>query len=116
MNDVSRLKPETIKHLQEYVAGKIKQRGFEDETLHERLILLVEEVGELASACRKISGMNVDAGRKIKYSVGEEIADVINLVFAVGIELGIDVEKEFLKKELQVDKRFYKRSTEKHKK
>ena len=116
MNDNLRLKAGTIKHLQKYVAEKIKQRGFEDETLHERLILLVEEIGELASACRKISGMNVDAGRNIKYSVGEEIADVINLVFVVGIKLGVDVEKEFFKKESQIDKRSYKRSTEKHEK
>jgi len=113
---VYELKPGTIKHLQKYVAEKIEQRGFADETLHERLILLVEEIGELASACRKISGMNVDVNRNIKHNAGEEIADVINLVFAVGIKLGIDVEKEFFKKESRIDSRLYKRSTEKYKK
>ena len=114
MNSKNNIKKGTIKHLQEYVAYKIEKRGFKDETIHERLLLLVEEVGELVNACRKITGMNCDVNRKIKVNVGEEITDVINMVFAVGIELGLDIESEFLKKEKIIDKRFYKRSTEKH--
>ncbi len=107
------LKSGTIKHLQEYVDAKLKERGFADETLHERLLLLTEELGELVNACRKISGMNVDKNRDITNEAGEEIADMINLVFAVGIELGLDIEKEFLEKNAKVDKRIYKRSTKK---
>lgn len=99
----------TIKHLQDYVAHKIRERGFEDETTHERLLLLTEEVGELAKACRKATGMNVDQNKQKSYSIGEEITDVINTAFAVGISLGIDVEKEFIAKNAEVDKRFYKR-------
>jgi NTP pyrophosphatase (non-canonical NTP hydrolase) len=105
-----KLKIGTIRHLQKYCDAKIKERGFEDESLHERLLLMVEEVGELAKACRKISGMNVDKNREILFQVGEEIADVINLVFAVGIELGLDIEKEFIKKNKIVDKRIYARN------
>ena len=105
------LKEETISNLQEYVAEKIKTRGFEDETLQERLLLLTEELGELVNACRKISGMNVDKDREIKNETGEEIVDVINLVFAVGIKLGLDIEKEFIAKEAIIDKRIYKRTS-----
>jgi len=101
----------TIKQLQEYIAQKIKERRFEDETLHERLLLLAEEVGELINACRKISGMNVDQEREITNKIGEEITDVINMVFAVGIKAGIDIEKEFLSKEERVGKRTYKRAS-----
>lgn len=107
---MSQLTPGTIKTLQEHIAQKIKDRGFEDESLHERLLLLVEEVGELANACRKMSGMNVDVNRKIDNGVGEEVVDVINLVFAVGIKLGLDIENEFIAKNKKVDKRIYKRS------
>ena len=107
------LKKETISHLQEYVGEKIKTRGFEDETLQERLLLLTEELGELVNACRKISGMNVDKDREIKNETGEEIVDVINLVFAVGIKLGLDIEKEFIAKEAIIDKRIYKRTSKK---
>ncbi len=96
-----RLKKGTIKHLQEYTMQKVIERGFEDESLEERLLLLTEEVGELIHASRKLSGMNIDIKRKALYQSGpaEELIDVINLAFAVGIKLGIDIEKEFLKKE-----------------
>ncbi len=107
------LKKETISNLQEYIGEKIKTRGFEDETLQERLLLLTEELGELVNACRKISGMNVDKDREIKNETGEEIVDVINLVFAVGIKLGLDIEKEFIAKEAIIDKRIYKRTSKK---
>ena len=109
----TKLRKGTIKYLQNYIAQKIKERGFEDETLHERLLLLAEEVGELINACRKISGMNIDQMREITNEVGEEIGDVMNMAFAVGIKLGIDIEKEFLAKEARVDKRKYKRSSKK---
>ena len=112
MNDKVDLNPGGIKNLQKYVAYKIKERGFEDESLRERLVLLMEEVGELARACRKISGMNIDSNKEIKNKTGEEVADVINLVFAVGIELGLDIEKEFIEKEKKNDQRSYERSKE----
>ena len=112
MKNGVKLKKGTVKHLQDYVTKKIKARGFEDETLHERLILLTEELGELAKACRKISGMNLDKDRVIENKTGEEVADVINMVFAVGIKLGLDIEKEFLAKEKEVDKRIYTRKPE----
>lgn len=104
------LKEGTIKHLQEYFTQKIKERGFEDESLHERLLLLTEELGELVHACRKVSGMNVDQNREITDKVGEEIADVLAMLLAVGIELNLDIEKEFIEKEKIVDQRTYARS------
>ncbi|KKP79698.1 MAG: hypothetical protein A2271_00540 [Candidatus Moranbacteria bacterium RIFOXYA12_FULL_35_19] len=107
------LKKNCIKNLQKYISSKIKERGFEDETLHERLVLLMEEVGELAKACRKISGMNIDKNQEIKFKVGEEITDVINMLFAVGIILNIDIEKEFILKENKNNQREYERSKEK---
>lgn len=103
------LKSGTVKHLQEYITQKIQDRGFADESLHERLLLLTEELGELVNACRKISGMHVDQNREITNGTGEEIADMINLIFAVGIQLGLDIEKEFIEKNRIVDQRTYGR-------
>lgn len=71
--------------------------------------MLVEEVGELAKACRKISGMYTDNERAIKNNTGEEITDVINMIFAVAIKLDLDIEKEFLEKNAQIDTRVYSR-------
>lgn len=100
----------TIKNLQQYIASKIEERGFADESVHERLLLLAEEVGELIKAARHISGMNVNQAKEKSSEIGEEVTDVINLVFAVAIKLGLDVEEEFRKKEAIIDERMYKRS------
>jgi len=109
MSDI-KLPAGTIESLQKYIAQKIKERGFEDETVHERLLILAEEVGELINAVRHTSGMNVDQDRAADNEVGEEIADVINMVFAVAVKLDVDVEAEFTKKEKVIDKRNYGRS------
>lgn len=105
-----KLKTGTINHLQDYIAAKIKQRGFDDESIHERLLLLVEEVSELVRSCRKLTGMNVDPKRTIQSEAGEEITDIINMVFAVAVKLHLNIEAEFLKKEKVVDNRSYNRS------
>ena len=107
-----RVPVDAIKELQEYISSKIKDRGFDDETIHERLLLLVEEVGELVNATRKLRGMNVDEKRDIPNQVGEELADVLNVLFAVVDELNIDLANEFQKKEEKIDQRTYKRSKE----
>ena len=106
-----KLKEGTIRHLQEYIEQKLKERKFDDETIHERLLLLTEEVGELINACRKLTGMNVDEAREITNEAGEELTDVINMIFSVGIKLEFDMEKEFRKKEERIDKRRYKRTS-----
>ena len=106
-----KLRKGTIKYLQKYIVQKCKEWNFEDETLHEKLLLLTEEVGELIHACRKISGMNLDTKWKTVAQVEEEMADVIMIAFDVADKLGVDVEKEFLKKTKIIDKRKYKRAT-----
>ena len=110
-NNNIKLKEGTIRHLQEYIELKLKERGFDDETLRERLLLLTEEVGELINACRKLMGMNIDEAREITNDAGKELADVINMIFSVGIKLGLDIEKDFCGKEAEVDKRKYKRTS-----
>lgn len=103
------LQPGTIAHLQDYVASKINERGFSDETLHERLLLLTEEIGELVKACRKLSGMYTKENEATMH-VGEELADCINMLFAVGVCLGVDMETEFIAKHKKVDERVYART------
>lgn len=101
------LTPGTLKTLQAYVGAKIEARGFAHETLNERLLLLTEEVGELVKACRKYNGIKVDQNRPNTTKPGEEITDVINMIMAVGIELGLDIETEYRKKEAIIDERVY---------
>ena len=57
--------------------------------------------------------MYVEKNKKSTLDAGKEIADVINLLFAVATKLEIDVEKEFLEKEEKNNKRVYHRSPKK---
>ena len=99
-----------IRELTTYVGIKIKERGFEDEAINERLLMLVEEVGELVKAVRKSNGMFVDVNREITSHIGEELSDVLNMLFAVAIGLDIDLAQEFQSKEALIDQRTYQRS------
>lgn len=96
--------------LQTYMTEKIAERGLSDETLQERMILLTEEIGELAKVVRYSTGMNVNKDKKEMSKAGEEITDVLNMTFAVAIALGLNVEEEYRKKEIKNDQRTYKKA------
>lgn len=102
------MKKGTIHDLQTHIEKKAKQRGFEHETIQETLLLLTEEIGELTKACRKVN--KIKSKRKVDktHKIGEEIADVITMVFLVGSKLGINIEKEFIEKDKIIDERIYK--------
>jgi len=106
LNKRMKFPSKSISQLQIYISGKITQRGFDDETLEQRLMLLTEEIGELNKACRKRSGIKTGQHSN-DHQIGHEIADVINMIFAVAIELGIDVEAEYSDKETEIDQRLY---------
>ena len=96
--------------MQENIDDNIKRWKFDDESLHERLLLLTSELGELIEDCRKISGMRTDHKRSLKSDAGENVVDVIQMAFAVAIKLGVDVEEEYVKKVAKINKRRYKRT------
>lgn len=43
----------SLKEIQEYIRRVIKIRGFADESAEQKMLMLIEEVGELAKAIRK---------------------------------------------------------------
>jgi len=105
--------PGTINHLQKYIEHKIDEQGFSDESLHERMLLLTEEVGELAKACRKLTGMYINQTDQNEANPGEEVADVLLILFAVAIKLELDVEQQLLDKIDKTDQRIYARGDSK---
>ena len=92
-------KPAT-KDYQELVKKLVVERGFDKETPAEVLLLLVEEVGELAKAIRKSSGMKTSGDSKT-HDLEEEVADVFWLLIDLCNRLNIDLEKAFRDKELK---------------
>lgn len=88
----------SLNQYQARIAELVVARGFDTETVHEVFSLLVEEVGELAKAIRKTSGMKVDRASK-EHSVEEEAADVFWLLIDLCNRLDINLAEAFEKKE-----------------
>lgn len=90
--------PTNLPDYQKLVARLVVERGFDAETTHQVFSLLVEEVGELAKAMRKTSGMKVDKTSK-DHQVEDEAADVLWLLLDLCNRLDIDLAKAFEAKE-----------------
>ena len=91
----------TLSDIQTYIKKVLKLRGFEDQTTKDKILLLVEEVGELAKAVRKNSaGASVDPEKIENYdSVESEIADVLIVLISVANTLDIDIFESLKEKE-----------------
>jgi NTP pyrophosphatase (non-canonical NTP hydrolase) len=88
----------TLENYQKLIRELVVERGFDKETVPEVMMLLVEEVGELAKAIRKTHGMKTDDSSR-QHEVEEEAADVFWLLVDVCNRLDIDLEQAFRAKE-----------------
>lgn len=93
----------TLKDFQDYVIELEKERGFTEQTVLQRSLILGEGVGELFKAIRKSERMGVDQNSKIG-SVEEELADVLIFVCSIANRFGVDLEQAFRDKE-EINKR-----------
>jgi|SRR3989344_2195914 len=116
-SDLNEIPLNQIKILQEYIVKKGKERGFSSETLHERLLILVEEIGELMKAVRKTDNGFLDKSKDNDADLEGEISDILTMLFWTAHKLNVDVSKAFKKKEKENNKRVWKRSAKlsKHK-
>lgn len=103
--------PGLIGDLQDYVIAKIRERGFDDETSQETILLFAEESGELIKAYNRLERTNLRNGERVNETaqVASEIVDVINLAFAVAYKLGIDMETVYREQEARIDQRRYEK-------
>ena len=88
----------TLQQLQSYVSETETQRGFSEESVLEKCLLLGEEVGELFKAIRKRSGIAVDQTAPPS-SIADELADVLNFILAIANRAQIDLEEAYRAKE-----------------
>lgn len=88
----------TLQDLQEYVESVERTRGFDSQSSVQKCLLLGEEIGELFKAVRRRSEIGVDPS-STEYSVGEELADVLNFVIAIANRFQIDLESAYRDKE-----------------
>lgn len=100
-------KKPTIKDYQTYISRMVKLRGFDKESLPEIMLLMVEEVGELAKVVRKAHGLHVDP-KSVESSAEEELADIFIYLLDLANNLDVDLEKAFRQKEAKNKKRAWK--------
>lgn len=92
--------------LQHYIHDMVVNRGFDKETPRDVLLLMVEEVGELAKAIRKYIGLKSDEERKGRYPALEgELADVFIYLLDLANLLEISLFHALYEKEQENEKR-----------
>jgi len=97
----------TIKELQEYIRQLVIERGFEDESIEQKFVSLVEEVGELAKAIRPAIGIKFAADTS-RTEIEEELADVLLLLLSLANKLDVDMVTAIENKEVKNRKRSWR--------
>lgn len=102
----------TLKEVQNYIENMNKVRGFNNDTIQDRMLLLTEEIGELAKAIRKTSkNMHIDINKEYNYdTVESEIADCFYVLLSVASYLNIDVFQALKDKEKENIHRVWKKN------
>lgn len=83
----------TLNEVQEYIKRVIEIRGFSKQPVEQQLLLLLEEVGELAKSVRKEkTNMCIDKHKLQNYdSIESEIADVFIVLTSICNNLNINL-------------------------
>ena len=98
----------TLKDLQKYVNDMIEIRGFSKETPQDVMLLLTEEVGELAKEIRKSRKYYLDTNKNNELDVEGEIADVFIYILSMCRVMNVNLLEAFKNKESKNCKREWK--------
>ncbi len=101
---------DSLQQLQIYVKKTLKERGFGDETIAQKFMLLLEEMGEFAHAARKRADIKVDQAkwRDNEQNLQDEAADILMYLLDICNKLDVDLMQAFLAKEEKNQKRTWK--------
>lgn len=89
----------SLPQLQDYIRRVVVARGFADETPRDILLLLLEEVGELAKALRKVGGLKIDVRDSRACAAAPELADVLIYLLDLANALSVDLVGALIAKE-----------------
>ena len=101
----------TLQEVQQYIKDVIEIRGFSNQEIEKTMLLLLEEVGELAKSIRKnATNMGIDNNKANHYdTVESEVADVFIVLCSVCNKLDIDLYKALKEKEQENINRTWKK-------
>jgi NTP pyrophosphatase (non-canonical NTP hydrolase) len=94
----------SLREVQDYVWQANKDRGFNLTDPSKKLVMLVEEVGELAKAVRKAAGLKFTSSTRTT-DLSEELADVQIVLLGLSSMLKIDMCEAVIAKERKNRKR-----------
>jgi len=89
----------TLKEFQTYVHDLEVERGFIDQTVLMKCLMMGEEVGELFKAVRKQEGIKLDHASAKVGGIDEELVDIFIFICSVANKYEIDLEAAFRRKE-----------------
>lgn len=83
----------SLRDVQKYVNKVNEIRGFNNQEVTKTMLLLTEEVGELAKAIRKnATDIKIDINKQFNYdTIESEVADVFYVLSCVCNKLNIDI-------------------------
>ena len=104
----------TLKEVQEYIKQAIHLRGFDSQDVEKTMLLLTEEIGELAKAIRKdATDMSTDKNKLYSYdTIESEVADVFIVLTCICNKLNINLFDAVYNKEKENVKRNWNKEGE----
>ena len=98
MSDVEDTQNAALTAYQQYVRQVMAERGFDDERISQKFMLLLEESGEFAQAAREKASLAQATDTSVE-DVNDAAADVFAILLDLCNHLGIDLEKAFIARE-----------------
>ena len=101
----------TLEEVQEYIRKVIEIRGFSNQSIEQAMLLLTEEIGELAKAIRKEkTTMSIDNNKCKNYdTIESEVADVFIVLCTICNKLNINLFSSLKDKEKENIERIWKK-------
>lgn len=102
---------DSLREVQQYIKTINTIRGFEDQPIELTMLLLTEEIGELAKSIRKnATNMSTDINKQYSYdSIESEVSDCLYVLASVCNKLDIDIFKCLKEKEKENIHRVWKK-------
>ena len=98
MSDANDTQNATLAAFQRYIKAVMAERGFDDETVSQKFMLLLEEAGEFAQAARTKAHLS-QATDTEKEDLNDAVADIFAVLLDICNQLNIDLETAFIARE-----------------
>lgn len=98
MPDANDTQNASLAAYQQYVRQVMAERGFDDESISQKFMLLLEESGEFAKAAREKANLAQSADAQAE-ELDDAAADVFAILLDICNQLNLDLEKAFINRE-----------------